>query len=244
VLLFAKEPRLARWAAGGALRHLEDQVADPGLRAKLTPDYALGCKRVLLSDEYFPALCQSNTEVVTDPISEVLPHAIVTTDGLEHPVDTIILGTGFAATEPPMARQVRTGDGRSLREHWNGSMTAYLGTTVAGFPNLFMIIGPNTGLGHSSMIFMMESQYNYVVDALKTMSARNLAAVTVTPEAVTEFNDGIQRQLAHTVWSSGCSSWYLDASGRNTTLWPDFTWRYRRRTRRFDAGRYLLTRSS
>src|SRR5271166_3753285 len=161
--MFAKYPRLAQWAAKGARRHLEDQVADAELRTKLTPDYALGCKRVLLSNEYYPALCQPNTEVVTDPIAEVLPHAIVTAGGMEHPVDTIILGTGFAATDPPMARRVRGGDGRTMREHWNGSMTAYLGTTVADFPNLFLIIGPNTGLGHSSMITMMESEYNYIV---------------------------------------------------------------------------------
>jgi cation diffusion facilitator CzcD-associated flavoprotein CzcO len=244
VLMFAKYPHLARWAAKGALRHLEDQVADPDLRAKLTPDYALGCKRVLLSNDYYPALCQPNTEVVTAPIVEVLANAIVTADGAVHPVDTIIFGTGFAATEPPVARLVRAGDGRTMREHWNGSMTAYLGTTVARFPNLFMIIGPNTGLGHSSMVFMMESQYNYIIDALKTMTARNLAAVAVNPEAVAEFNDGIQHQLSRTVWSSGCSSWYLDARGRNTTLWPDFTWQYRRRTRRFDAERYTFTRSS
>jgi cation diffusion facilitator CzcD-associated flavoprotein CzcO len=244
VLVFARYPRLGRFGAQGALKHLKDQVDDAGLRAKLTPDYALGCKRVLLSNEYFPALAQPNTELVTEPIAEVRAHAVVTADGVEHPVDTIILGTGFEATEPPIARRVRAADGRTMREHWGGSMQAYLGTTVAGFPNLFLIIGPNTGLGHSSMIFMIESQANYVVDALRTMSARNLTSVSVDPTAVAEFNDELQEKLGHTVWSTGCSSWYLDASGRNTTLWPDFTWQFRQRTRRFDADRYLLTRTS
>jgi hypothetical protein len=131
-----------------------------------------------------------------------------------------------------------------MRDHWDAGMAAYLGTTVAGFPNLFLIIGPNTGLGHSSMIFMMESQYNYIVDTLKTMTARNLAAVEVRGAAVSTFNEEMQRKLGRTVWSTGCSSWYLDARGRNTTLWPDFTWQYRRRTRHFDADRYVLTRSS
>jgi cation diffusion facilitator CzcD-associated flavoprotein CzcO len=244
VLIFAKYPALTKYAAAPALRHLEEQVPDPELRAKLTPDYSLGCKRVLLSNDYFPALGQPNVEVVTERIHRVLPHAVLTADGREHPVDTIILGTGFTATDLPAARTVRAADGRTMRERWGGSATAYLGTTVADFPNLFLIIGPNTGLGHSSMIFMMESQANYIVDALKTMTARNLAAVTVTERAVEEFNDEIQAKLARSVWNSGCSSWYLDASGRNTSLWPDFTWRYRQRTRRFDPDRYTLTRSS
>lgn len=244
VLMFARYPRLTRTAAAGARAHLEDQVDDAGLRARLTPAYALGCKRVLLSNEYFPALCQPNTELVTEPISEVLPHAVVTADGVEHPVDTIILATGFEATEPPIARRVRAADGRTMRQHWGDSMRAYLGTTVPEFPNLFLIIGPNTGLGHSSMIFMIESQANYVADALKTMAARNIASVSVDPAAADEFGEEMQRKLARTVWSTGCSSWYLDASGRNTTLWPDFTWQYRQRTRRFDPDRYLLTRSA
>jgi len=244
VLMFAKYPGLAEFAARPARRHLEDQVPDPGLREKLTPHYALGCKRVLLSNEYYPALGQPNVEVVTDSIDRVLPHAVVTTDGTEHPVDTIILGTGFEATEPPIARRVRAADGRTMRQHWGDSATAYLGTTVPGFPNLFFVVGPNTGLGHSSMIFMIESQANYIVDALKTMSARNLAAVSVTPAVVDRFNEEIQRQLSRSVWNTGCSSWYRDASGRNTTLWPDFTWRFRRRTRHFDTDHYSVIRSS
>ena len=244
VVVFARYPALAGRAASGALRHLCDQVADPDLRAHLTPHYTLGCKRVLLSNEYYPALTRPNTELVTEPIREVLPGAIVTSDGVERAVDTIICGTGFEATEPPIARRIRGADGRTMRDHWDAGMAAYLGTTVAGFPNLFLIIGPNTGLGHSSMIFMMESQYNYIVDTLKTMTARNLAAVEVRGAAVSTFNEEMQRKLGRTVWSTGCSSWYLDARGRNTTLWPDFTWQYRRRTRHFDADRYVLTRSS
>ncbi len=244
VLMFARYPRLAKLAASGAAKHLEAQVEDPGLRAKLTPDYALGCKRVLLSNDYFPALCQPNTELVTEPISRVLPRAVLTSDGVEHPVDTIIFGTGFEATEPPIARRIRAADGRTMREHWGDGMRSYLGTTVAEFPNLFLIIGPNTGLGHSSMVFMIESQANYVIDALKTMAARNVASVSVRPEVMDRFDDEMQRKLGRTVWSTGCSSWYLDASGRNTTLWPDFTWQYRLRTRRFDPDRYLCTRAT
>ena len=183
-------------------------------------------------------------DLVTDPVREVTRDAVVTADGTEHPVDTIILGTGFAASAPPIARGVTGADGRTLAQHWAGSPRAYLGSTVAGFPNLFVIVGPNTGLGHSSMIFMIESQCNYIVDACKTMAARGFDTFTVDPAAVETFNDDLQSQLAHTVWNSGCSSWYLDASGRNSSLWPDFTWRYRRRTRHFDADRYSLTRLS
>jgi cation diffusion facilitator CzcD-associated flavoprotein CzcO len=182
--------------------------------------------------------------VVTEPIREVTAHAVVTADGAEHPADTIILATGFEATEPPIARRVRAADGRSIRDHWGGTMRAYLGTTVEGFSNLFFVIGANTGLGHSSMVFMIESQANYIVDALKTMSTRNLASVSVDPDAVSEFNREIQQRLGRTVWSTGCSSWYLDASGHNTTMWPGFTWQFRWRTRRFDADRYHLTRRS
>jgi cation diffusion facilitator CzcD-associated flavoprotein CzcO len=244
VVMMAKQPRLARFASAGARRHLEEQVADPALRARLTPDYLLGCKRVLLSNDYYPAITQPNVELVTNPIREVTGHAVVTEDGTEHPVDTIILGTGFAVTEPPFARHVHGADGRSLAEHWAGSPSAYLGTTLVGFPNLFVMVGPNTGLGHSSMVFMMESQFNYVVDAMKAMAARSFDSFSVHPDAVEAFNTEIQAKLARSVWNSGCSSWYLDGTGRNTTLWPDFTWRYRQRTRRFDAEHYSLTRSS
>ena len=244
VFMFAKQPRLAKYATSPALHHLEDQVPDPELRAKLTPGYTLGCKRVLLSNDYLPALSRPNVELVTEPIDRVLPHAIVTGDGTEHPVDTIILATGFEAAEYPIATKVRSSDGRTMSEHWRGSARAYLGTSVAGFPNLFLITGPNTGLGHSSMVFMMESQCNYIVDALKTMAAGEYRAIDVTTGAMAEFNEEMQSRLGHSVWNSGCSSWYLDALGHNTTMWPDFTWRYRQRTRHFDAGRYALTRSN
>ncbi len=244
VVMLTKEPRLARYASAPARRHLADQVTDADLRARLTPDYLLGCKRVLLSNDYYPALDRPNVDLITEPIRAVTRHAVVTADGGEHPVDTIIFGTGFAVAEPPMAERVHGADGRSLAEHWAGSPSAYLGTTLAGFPNLFVIVGPNTGLGHSSMVFMMESQFNYVVDALKTMTARAIDSFSVHPGAVDAFNVEIQAKLARSVWSSGCSSWYLDGTGRNSTLWPDFTWRYRRRTRRFDVEHYALTRPS
>jgi len=241
VIPLTRRPAMTAVAAGQARRYLEAQVADPELRERLTPDYTLGCKRVLLSDDYLQSLTRPNVALVTSGIREVRAHDIVTEDGTEHPVDTIVLGTGFEATEPPIARRVHGRDGRTMREHWADGMEAYLGTTVAGFPNLFMLTGPNTGLGHSSMILMMESQFNYIIDAVETMDARNLATLEVRPPVVADYNRALQRRLGATVWNSGCSSWYLDANGRNTLMWPDFTWKFRQRTRRFDAASYTTS---
>lgn len=243
VLPMAKFPRLLARAEQGARQHLADKVPDTELRDRLTPTFTLGCKRVLLSNDYLPALGQPNVRLVTDGISQIAPRAIITSDGEEHPVDTIILGTGFDVAVPPIAAAVRGVDGRPLSEHWAEGKQSYLGTTVPEFPNLFFLTGPNTGLGHTSMILMMESQFNYVVDALATMEARQISSVEVRTEVADRFNHQLQRKLQRTVWNTGgCSSWYLDPSGRNSTLWPDFTWQFRRRTRRFDIGSYTIGR--
>jgi cation diffusion facilitator CzcD-associated flavoprotein CzcO len=224
-----------------ARRYLEKQVADPVLRAKLTPHYALGCKRILISDDFYPALSRDNVELVTDPIRELTATGVVTVDGAERPVDTIIFATGFHVTDTPYAAYVHGRGGQSLADAWRDGPQAYLGATVSGFPNLFICIGPNTGLGHSSMVFMIESQIAYVLDCLRTMDRRRLRTVEVRTEAQAAFNAALQRRMRGTVWTSGCASWYLHANGRNTTLWPGFTWEYRLRTRRFDASKYTLT---
>jgi cation diffusion facilitator CzcD-associated flavoprotein CzcO len=240
VLGFAKRPKMARPAERLALMHLRHQVRDRALRRKLEPDFRLGCKRVLISNAWYPALTQRNVELVTDAISHVDGRRIVLADGSSREVDTIILGTGFHVTDPPTAHLVRGRDGRTLAEAAGTSPQAYLGSTMPGFPNVFKIIGPNTGLGHSSMVFMIESQLAYVMDAIRTMDSRGLAAVEVRPEAVARYNEEVQAMMPGTVWASGCASWYLDAQGNNTTLWPDFTFRFRKRTRRFDAENYEL----
>jgi cation diffusion facilitator CzcD-associated flavoprotein CzcO len=235
------DKRLAKGPEQIAKRHISKQIADPELRRKVTPSYTLGCKRVLISNDYYPALAQGNVELVTDRIEEVRSTSVVTTGGVEHEVDTIIFGTGFRVTDPPSAELVRGRDGRTLAETWDGSMQAHRGTTIAGFPNLFFLVGPNTGLGHNSIVFMIESQLNYVLDALRTMDARGLASVDVRPDAQARSNERIQHRLRNTVWSSGgCASWYLDRNGRNTTLWPGFTWPFRRLLREFDAEHYEL----
>jgi cation diffusion facilitator CzcD-associated flavoprotein CzcO len=239
ILGLAYDPRLVKPLEALARRHIRAQVKDPELRRKLTPDYRLGCKRILGSDDYYPALTQPNAEVVTDRIQRVRKGAIVTEDGTVRDVDTIIFGTGFHVTDNPMMGLVRGNDGRSLAEVWEGSPQAYLGMTVPGFPNAFLIVGPNTGLGNNSIVFMIEAQVRYVLGALKTMDEHGLAAIEVKPEVHASFQDEVQRRMPGSVWTDGgCRSWYLDANGRNTTLWPDFTWRYALRTRSFEIGDY------
>ena len=236
---FAFDPRLMKAAEVVARAHLRRQVPDPGLRARLTPDYTIGCKRILISNDYLPALSRPNVDLVTSGIAEVREHSIVTADGVERPVDTIIFGTGFHVTDIPVASRLAGRGGVLLAEHWRDGMHAHRGTTTAGFPNLFVLVGPNTGLGHTSQVFMIESQIAYVVDALRQAGARGAATVEVRPEAEAAWNAQVQEDMAGTVWTSGnCASWYLDASGRNTTLWPSFTWRFRRETRRFDPAAY------
>jgi cation diffusion facilitator CzcD-associated flavoprotein CzcO len=236
-----RHPRVMRWGERLALRHLHRQVRDPELRRTLTPTYRMGCKRVLISNDYLPALARENVEVVTDAIREIRARSIVGADGTEREVDTIIFATGFHVTDMPAAERVRGRDGRSLAEVWDGSPQAHMGAMVAGCPNLFFLVGPNTGLGHNSIVFMIESQCNYVLDALRLMEAGGAAEVEVRPEAQAAYNKSIQEQMRGTVWTEGgCASWYLDAKGRNSTLWPTFTWPFRERTRRLDPAHYEL----
>lgn len=234
--------RLSRVPERMARRHLERQVADPVLRDKLTPRYEIGCKRILMSDEYFPALQQPNAELVTDAIERIAPGGVVTADGVEHPADVIVWGTGFRVTDMPYVEWLRGRGGRALADVWREhGMQGLRGTTVAGFPNLFMLVGPNTGLGHNSIVFMIESQVAYAMDALRTMDERGAVACDPRPPAQERFNAALQRRMRGTVWTQGgCASWYLDAHGRNTTLWPGTSWSFRRATRRFDPAEYEL----
>ena len=236
-----RRPPLMKVAEWTARWHLKRQVKDPELRRKLLPDYTIGCKRILVSDDYYPSLEQPNVEVVTSGIGEVREHSIVDAGGVEREIDTIIFGTGFHVTDPPIAERIRGGDGRTLAERWGRSIQAYLGTTVAGYPNLFLLTGPNTGLGHNSMVFMIESQINLVIDCLKELDRRDADTVEVREEVERAYNEELQRRLEGTVWTaSHCQSWYLDETGRNTTLWPSYSYAFRRRTRRFEPEEYVL----
>ena len=238
---FVRNPRYLKFAERIAKRHMAKHVTDPALRAKLTPTYAFGCKRVLPSNDWYPALMQPNVGLVTEGIAEVAPNGVVSGDGRLHEVDTIVFATGFHVTDIRFATIVRGRDGRVMSDVWQGSPQAYRGTSVAGFPNLFFITGPNTGLGHNSLVYMIEAQLDYLLDALRTMEARGATRLEVRREAQEAYNTKLQSRMGRTVWNSGgCSSWYLDANGMNTTIWPDFTWRYRRQTEHFDPAAYEL----
>ena len=235
----ARLDRLEKLATG----YLARQVADPELRAKLTPTYRPGCKRLLQSNDYYPALQRPHVAVETEKIVELRPEGVVTADGTLHEVDTVIYGTGFRRHRQPDGAQ----GPRGRRPHAQGALGRHrhaglLGDGHAGFPNYFMLAGPNTGIGHTSLLVMIEAQVAHVVGALRALRARGERVIAVRPDVLERWNAEVQAKAASTVWNSGgCSSWYLDDAGRNTTLWPDYTYRFTRRTRTFDPGDYVLS---
>ncbi|MDK3255934.1 flavin-containing monooxygenase [Blastococcus capsensis] len=240
VIGMAKNRRFLEPVERLAKAHLHRQVRDPKLRRALTPDYTIGCKRILISNDYFPAVAAPNAELVTAGLAEIRPHSVVTTDGVERPTETIVLATGFHVTDLPIAGKIRGRDGRTLADVWSHGMGSNRSTAVAGFPNLFLLVGPNVGVGHTSMVYMIESQVAYVDDALKTMDAEGLAVLETTLEAQEAWRSLIARKSRGTVWlAGGCASWYLDRHGHNTTLWPDFTFRFRKLTRTLDRENYV-----
>jgi cation diffusion facilitator CzcD-associated flavoprotein CzcO len=236
---FVVDPRLMKAAEKLARAYLAEQVKDPVLRAKLTPSYTIGCKRILMSNNYYQALQQPHVEVVTDAIERVTPTGIVTRDGRERQVDAIIHGTGFTATEYLAPIRIVGRDGRELNEVMRATPETYLGITGHGFPNLFLMMGPNTGLGHNSMVFMIEAQARYALQGIRTLRDRDLAFMDVYAPVQRAFNERIQAKLRQTVWASGCKSWYLK-DGHNLSLWPGFTFQYWMETRALDVHDYQL----
>ncbi len=238
---FAVHPSLLaplRWMAE---RHIERQISDPALRAKVTPDYMIGCKRILLSSNYYPALTRPNVELVTDPIDRITETCLVCADGSAYEADVIIYGTGFRTVDAIAELNVSGRDGVKLRDVWRGGVEAHHGITVAGFPNFFILLGPNTGLGHNSVIFMIESQVRHVLSCLRLLARQQGKTIEVRASAQRRFNDGIQRRLGHAVWSEGgCKSWYLDANGVNRALWPGFSFEYWARTRHARRADYVI----
>ncbi|USX48807.1 NAD(P)/FAD-dependent oxidoreductase [Lentzea sp. HUAS12] len=243
---FAVNPKIMQFAQGIALRHMKKQVPDPALRRKLKPDYTMGCKRVLISNDFYPALGHPNVDLVTDKVSEVREKSIVDSAGVEHEVDVIIYGTGFHVVDSFDYLDIQGKDGVDLAKKWRQQgIETYYGITVSGFPNLFFLLGPNTGLGHNSVVFMIESQIRYIAQCLRLLDQHRAAELDVRLEAQQEFNTEIQQKLTKGVWTQGgCKSWYLDAQGVNRTVWPGFTWRYWMRTKRVRAEDYVLTTAS
>ncbi|MFO0696848.1 MAG: NAD(P)/FAD-dependent oxidoreductase [Polyangiales bacterium] len=234
-----RNPEWLERAEALARAHLRRQVPDAEKRKKLEPDYVLGCKRVLLSNDYYPAVAKPNVELLATGVREVRGRVVVGSDGSEREVDTIVLGTGFHVSDPPIAETVHRGDGRSLASVWAGSPEAYRGTTIAGFPNLFLVLGPNLAIGHNSAFVVIEAQLDYILSALSAMRAKGLRRLEVKRAVQTAYNREVQRDLAGTVWNTGgCSSYYLDANGKNSIGFPWSTHEMRRLLRDIDLEAY------
>jgi cation diffusion facilitator CzcD-associated flavoprotein CzcO len=241
VLGFVVAPKVMKAVEWIGRQHIHRTIRDPEKRAAVTPSFSAGCKRVLMSNDYYQALAREQVSIVTEGIERIVPGGVVTRDGQLRPADVIIWGTGFRVQDP-VQRGAYTGvGGVDLADAWKGAggPEAYLGINVAGFPNLFMLMGPNTGLGHSSMVFMIESQVRYTLDAILKMRERKLASLDVRPEVQRGFVEKLQQRLKRTVWGSGCMSWYLNRSGKSTVLWPGSTFRYRQLTSQVDLGSYI-----
>ena len=215
-----------------SLRHLKKSVSDEELRKKLTPKYILGCKRILLSNDYYKALTLPQSQVISEGIDGVEGNTIITKDGKRSEVDAIVFGTGFNAADYPKDFVIKGLNGKLLADEWKRGPEAYLGIAVKHFPNLFFIIGPNTGLGNNSMIFMIEAQVNYIVQCIKTLQENGFKYLNVKDDVQENYNIEIQKRLSHTVWNSGCVSWYQTSEGKNTSIWPGFTFQYWKRMKR------------
>jgi len=236
---FVVNPGVLRLGGKIVIRHLNNNVKDETLRKKLTPHYTLGCKRILLSNDYYPALQQPNLNLITDGIQELNATGILTTNGVQHNADAIIFATGFQAAEGVLRFEVKGKNGLDLNDAWKDGAEAYLGTSISGFPNMFIVVGPNTGLGHSSMILMIEAQVHYIMECIRTMKQKGAKSADVKHSIQQTYNSDLQAALAKSVWQSGgCHSWYQMKNGKNVTLWPGFTFTFMKKTRHFEAEKY------
>lgn len=244
ILGFVKQPRLMTLVEGIARKHMKSQVPDPSLRELLTPRYTIGCKRIVPSNEWYPALQRPNVTLVPHALREIREHSVVDSQGVERDVDVVIFGTGYHVTDIPIAVRIRGRDATLLSDVWNGSPRAYLGTSVPGFPNFFMFLGPNTGLGHSSMVYMLEAQVEHIAHAIRELDTTDSATIEVDQDAHDRYNQQLDTALATTVWEVGaCTSFYRDANGRNATIYPDWTFRFRRQAKRWNPAAYRLSGS-
>jgi len=230
--------RLSQRIKDGVRSHIAASIPDSIEQERLVPTYEPGCKRLLIANNWYPTLARPEVDVCTEKIECITPGGIRTDDGVEHEVDTIILGTGFSASDFPGPIRIVGAGGVDLADRWRSGAATHLGIAVDGFPNLYFLAGPNTGLGHNSIIFMVEAQLHYVRGALLDLRSRGVNATTVKTAAVIEFYSEVQRRLANTVWTTGCTSWYRSAGGQVDTLWPGTTVEYWWRTRRFQPSKF------
>ncbi|MFC9973424.1 flavin-containing monooxygenase [Spirillospora sp. NPDC127200] len=243
-LAFVKYPKLMKVMAQQFRKNMHAQVPDPGLRAKLEPDYPMGCKRILISNDYYPALTRPNVELVTERIARITPGGVVTGDGVEHPADVLVHATGFQASGFLAPMKVTGRGGRELNESWRDGAEAHLGITVSGFPNLFLLYGPYTNLGHNSIIYMLESQFRYVMGCVEAIRRNGFDWIDVRPDVQDAFGREMQDRLRGTVWEAGCDSWYMTSGGKVVNNWPGFTFAYRKATRRPDPRDFVVRRAS
>jgi cation diffusion facilitator CzcD-associated flavoprotein CzcO len=237
---YTLQPKYLKFAEGLALRHLQSVVPDADLRAKLTPQYRIGCKRVLLSNDYLQSLSQPNVDVVTDAVAEVREGGVVTTDGVEREVDAIVYGTGFRTLDFTSPVRFVGAGGAELNEVWKTRPQAYLGVATVGFPNLFFITGPNSRVANNSIVFMIEAQIRYVISCLRHLRASGGATMQVRQRAQDEFNAALTARAKRTVFATGCKSWYLDEKGESPVLWPGFSSEYWWKSRRIDLNDFVV----
>lgn len=235
-------PWMAKIGEAALKKFISYQVKDPALVKKLTPDYTLGCKRILISNKWYPAFNRANVELVTEAVREITPDGIVTKDGKERKLDCIILGTGFVVDPRIYMKsfELRGLRGHTVQEDWKVSPTSYYGITTANYPNMYQLVGPHTGLGHNSIVFMIEAQVNYIIECMKLVKQKGADYIDVKPEAMTRFLGEMTQALQGTVWSSGCKSWYQTADGINFAIWPKSTWRYWLETRKVNEADYVF----
>ncbi len=234
-----RHPRLMRLLEYVGRAHLRASVSDPDLRRRLTPSYTLGCKRLLFSNTYYRALAQRHVDVHATGLAEVRGSTLIGADGTQVEVDAIVLGTGFKILDMPVAARVRDEQGRTLAEHWRGSPRAYRGTVSTGFPNLFLLLGPNLGTGHTSAFTILEAQLGLVADAVSHVRDQDGATLTVRAEVQQRFNESVQAALPSTVYNAGgCSSYYLDDNGTNSFSWPWSSGRLSREVPAFDPAEF------
>ena len=239
------KPELMKYGQKLAEAFIRFQVKDKQIAKKLTPDYIMGCKRILISNKYYPTFNRNNVELVTEGIQEVTENSIIDKNGQERQVDCIIYGTGFI-TDPRIYMKdfpLKGANGHDLMQDWKENAESYYGILTKGFPNLFQLVGPNTGLGHNSIIFMIEAQVEYILKVLNIMKKQGADSIEVKAEVQDQFNEKVQKDLSNTVWSSGCNSWYTNAEGKNFSLWSGYTWKYWLETQKPDKNAFILKKA-